>query len=146
MRRRTVHIRSARGGFTLVELMIVLVIVAILAAIAYPAYTQHVLKTHRRAATACLMELAQWMERFYTTNMRYDQDTNGSAVTLPTLTCRNDLSARFSFAFDSGQPTATTYTIVATAQGAQANDKESGTACSPLTINQAGARTPAACW
>jgi Tfp pilus assembly protein PilE len=85
------------------------------------------------------------MKRFYTTNMGYDQDTNGSAVTLPTLTCCNDLSGRFSFAFDSGQPTATTYTIVATAQGAQANDKESGTACSSLTINQAGDRMPAAC-
>jgi type IV pilus assembly protein PilE len=141
-----VHIRSARGGFTLIELIVVVAIVAILAAIAYPAYTQHVLKTNRRAATACLMEMAQWMERFYTTNMRYDQDTSGSAVTLPTLTCSNDLSGRFSFAFQGGQPTATTYTIVATAQGAQVDDTESGTACSSLAIDQAGARTPAACW
>jgi type IV pilus assembly protein PilE len=141
-----VHIRSDRGGFTLIELIVVVAIVAILAAIAYPAYTRHVLKTNRRAATACLMEMAQWMERFYTTNMRYDQDTDGSAVTLPTLTCSNDLSGRFSFDFDSGEPSPTTYRIVATAQGAQVDDEESGTACSPLTIDQAGARTPAACW
>jgi type IV pilus assembly protein PilE len=52
MRRRTVHIRSARGGFTLGELIIVLVIVAILAAIAYPAYTQHVLNTAARRPRA----------------------------------------------------------------------------------------------
>jgi len=143
MRRKTVHIRSARGGFTLIELMIVVAIVAILAAIAYPAYTQHVLKTHRRAATACLMELAQWMERFYTTNMRYDKDTNGRAVTLPTLTCRNDLSRRFSFDVIT---TSSYYEIEATAQGAQAKDKERYTDCNRLSINSEGYRWPPLCW
>ena len=56
-------------GFTLIELMVVVAIIAILAAIAYPSYTNHVVKTRRAAATACVMEAAHFMERYYTTNL-----------------------------------------------------------------------------
>ncbi|HRW65195.1 MAG TPA: type IV pilin protein [Candidatus Competibacter sp.] len=68
-------------GFTLIELMITLAVVAILAAIAYPSYQDSVRKSRRADAKGVLLEAAQWMERFYTENNRYDQNRAGTAVT-----------------------------------------------------------------
>ena len=70
-------------GFTLVEVMVVVAIIGILAAIAYPSYQDSVVKSKRGAAVSCLMEQVQFMERFYSTNLRYDQTTAGAPVGLP---------------------------------------------------------------
>lgn len=83
-----------QAAFTLIEVMIVVAIVGILAAIAYPSYQDHVLRSNRAAATACLMELSQFMERTYTQNMRY----NPANIQLPGMQCRNDLANRYTFA------------------------------------------------
>ncbi len=60
------------SGFTLIEMMIVVAIVGILAAIAYPSYQQHVRSSRRADAQAALSELAQFMERRFTENNGYD--------------------------------------------------------------------------
>lgn len=122
--------RTHSQGFTLIELMIVVAVIAILVAIAYPSYQSHVIKTRRATAAACMIELAQFMEREYTTNQSYEDGT------LPQTNCRNDLAGFYSFAFPS-PPTATTFSVTATAEGSQAND----TQCGNLTINQAGAKS-----
>lgn len=142
------HLRSYQAmpfgarGFTLIELLIAVAIVGILAGIAYPSYQQHIMQSRRAKAQVCLNEQVQFMERYYTTNMRYDQTAAGVAVALPATTCGGDLAAHYNFAF-SAAPTATTYALSATAIGSQARD----TSCLTLGINNTGQRTPAAgCW
>lgn len=141
----TTHLSTAKNaalGFTLVELMITLAIIGILATIAYPSYQDHVIRSNRATAQVCLTEMAQFMERFYTTNMRYDRTAAGVAVALPVTNCSNELRARYDFAFTAA-PTATTYSIGATAKGSQANDKS----CKSLALDNTGQKTPASgCW
>lgn len=129
------------AGFTLIEVMIVVVIVGILAAIAYPSYVNHVTRTYRDAAKACLAEHAQYMERYYTSNLTYDIPEDDR----PVLGCTTEgnLNTRYTISFDD--LARSTYTVVATPIGAQlAND----TACGTLKLNQKGVRTPSSgtCW
>ncbi|GIX23444.1 MULTISPECIES: type IV pilin protein [Caldimonas] len=130
---------SASRGFTLVEILIVVAIVGILAAIAYPSYQQHVVSSRRAAAQACLVEMAQFMERFYTTHMRYDRTATSppTNVSLPQTQCVNDLANFYTFAFAENQPTAVTYTVEARPQGAQAT---ADAGCGTLSLTHTGVK------
>jgi type IV pilus assembly protein PilE len=136
------------AGFTLIELMISVAIVAILAAVAYPTYSERVVRSRRAAAAGCLLDLAQFMERVYVTNLRYELD-NGAATTLPAGQCVTDLTGQYTFSFASGQPTQRTFAINAIPQGNQASKD---TRCGTLNVTQTGAKgrsgsaTVAECW
>lgn len=135
------HMRLARrsAGFTLIELMIAVVIIGILATIAYPSYVKSITKSQRKAGEACLSNYATFMERFYTTNLRYDQDTDSNDVELPALDCASDGSTGKSYGYelDSTKLGASTYGLKAVPKNAQASrDAECGT----LTLDQAGTR------
>ncbi|MES0873359.1 type IV pilin protein [Sinimarinibacterium thermocellulolyticum] len=138
---RSVQRRCAHRGFSLIELVIVVAIVGILAAIAYPSYRDSVVKSKRRAAQACLSEYAAFMERFYTTNLRYNTDLAGNPVSLPALDCASAQNAgqHYTFRFPQGNPpTATRYTLQAVPIGAQAQQDAK---CGSLSLDQSGARS-----
>lgn len=125
-------------GFTLVEMIIVVLIISVLAAIAYPAYQNHVVKARREAAKGCLLEMQQFMERFYTTNLRYDQTTPGGvAVVLPQCQAGQDVTRHYQVEFD-GAVTRTAYRLRAVPQGRQAYVD---TYCGTMSINNQGVKT-----
>ena len=80
MRPYSGHRQRSAAGFTLIELMITVAIVAILAAIAMPSYSAYVARARRAEARTQLLQAAQFMQRFYAANDRYDQDRNGGSV------------------------------------------------------------------
>ena len=68
------------GGFTLIELMIVVAIVAILASIALPSYTSYIARARRADARTQLLQAAQFMQRFYAANDQYVQDRASNSI------------------------------------------------------------------
>jgi type IV pilus assembly protein PilE len=129
--------KTRHTGFTLIELMIVIVIVALLLALAVPSYTQWIRKGHRGEAQATLINWANNLEIFRAGNSGYDA---AGAPVAPT-----DPDGRYVFTIASGT---NTFTLTATAQavGGQNTDQERGTSCTPMTLNQSNTKTPADCW
>jgi len=130
--------RSVSRGFTLIELMITVAIVAILATVAYPSYTQYVMKSRRADGRALLLQAASKMQR-------YGNENNGSVAdaTLTKLQL-SETSERGYYQLSIVSKGADgTYKVQVEPQGAQASD-----ACGTLSIDDAGTRTPNddKCW
>jgi type IV pilus assembly protein PilE len=81
MRSNTVTQRRPAFGFTLIEVMIVVAIVGILAAVAVPSYSSYIARAHRASARTQLLQAAQYMQRYYAANDSYATDrANGSVL------------------------------------------------------------------
>ena len=155
IRQRTVpSLKSLVTGFTLVELMIVVAIIGILAAIAYPSYQDSVRKSRRADAKAALLELGQWLERNYTVTSRYnravgdtaDQSATQMTAKLPFKQSPRDSTKAYDLSVTS--VASNSFTITAAPTGNQTSDS-----CGSLTLDHAGARgvsggslTTAECW
>lgn len=125
-----------KNGFTLIELMIGVAIIGILAAIAYPSYTDYIAKSARSDGLAAVMRVANLQEQFYLDNRAYTEDMSELIPgTDPFITEQE---------FYSVDSTGTTgFTIVATAQGIQASRDS---ACATIQLTDTGAKTPLECW
>jgi len=128
----------AMRGLTLIEIMVVIAIVGVLFRVALSSYQSNVLKTKRYAAQSCLMEYAQYMERYYTTNTSNPMTFTGASLT--TTACSTSLASTYNFALNSA---AHTYTITAGAKGTQLKD---ASLCITLTLSQDGTKYPSSCW
>jgi type IV pilus assembly protein PilE len=113
------------AGFTLIEVMIVVTIVAILAAIAYPSYLESVRKSRRAEARAQLMEAAQFMQRFYSQNDSFSQTIGGIPTALPiTLRSVPRQGARtYGIDFVTGSLTPGSFNLEAVPTGSMAGDR-----------------------
>lgn len=110
------QLKSARGagGFTLIELMIVVVIMAILVGFALPAYRQQLVKTNRAAAQGDLLGFAQALEKEYALNYTYDTPAVTAGEVFPDSSPADGGSKKYDLAMDPNEPTATSFVILAT--------------------------------
>ena len=129
------HIRRERG-FTLVEIMVAVAIVAILASIAYPSYVNQIVKSNRAAAQSLLMEIAQKQSQYVLDNRGYTSSLTTLHVSVP-----DKVAGLYQVTIDVPATTPPSFTAKATpiAGGQQAVDGE-------LTINNAGTKTPPDKW
>lgn len=145
--------RARQTGVTLIEMMVVVVVLAILAAYAFPSYAQFIVRTKRNAGTSMLLQVADRQQQFFMDNKQYA--TTFTALGFPAATfmitddgsfCADGDADRV-YNFSLTNTSATTYTVTATPQLMQATRD---TDCGNLTLTHTGLKGNSAgggnCW
>lgn len=129
-----VVMKNSEKGFSLIELMIVVTIMAILLALSYPSYASFIRKSNRAEAVVTLLDWANQQDIWRADNPSYSTDITPPNIELYTYSLVSN---------------AVSYTLTATSRGTQLSDKEDGVACTTMTLNQTGIMGPVgheACW
>lgn len=141
-------------GFTLIELMITVAVIGILAAVAFPSYTQYIVRANRSAAQSFMYTVANRQEQSMLNARSYFSVATGTAAewTAVSITVPAEVQANYviTVASDNTAGAPPTYTITATPSGVQA---QRDTKCANLTLAQDGAKgksgtapSVSACW
>lgn len=138
---------KTQNGFTLIELMITVAIIGILSAIAYPSYTQYVVKSNRAAAQGFMMTVASKQEQYMLDARAYAADM--ATLGFPASSIPTEVSKNYNITVGNIAATPPSYTVTATPIGSQLSRD---TKCGALTLDQAGTKgeggsgTVADCW
>lgn len=124
---------TRHGGFTLIELMITVVVIGILAAIAYPSYTEYVKRGHRSAAQTYMLDLAQREQQYFLDTRSYTNSVTDLVATPASVSNHYTVTITLNDGLPPG------YTITAVPTGSQISDGN-------LTIDNTGQKTPASKW
>lgn len=129
--------QNSSQGFTLIEVMIAVVIIGILAAIAYPSYIDYIVKSGRSEGVAAVMKVANLQEQYYLDNRAYTTDMTKLGLSAsPFLTEHGYYSV--------ASAGTSSFTITATAKGNQASRDST---CTTITMTSAGVKGPSTeCW
>lgn len=136
MRSSTLSSRHGMSGFTLIELMIVAVVVAILATVALPSYAEFVKRGTRADAQAFLMEAALRQQQRLVDRREYAATLVDLGLALP-----KSLAGKYTVSVSAPAVVPPTFTISAAPQGAQTTE-----GCGTMSLDSSGQRWPASCW
>lgn len=129
--------KNRRSGFTLIELMIAVAVVAILAAVAYPSYTDYIRRGNRVAAQSLLQDLAQRQQQYFAQTRSFASNLSTElGVTIPADVAKN---YTVTVAIQAGPPPGYTLTATPKAGTVQAPDPT-------LSIDSTGAKSPSGSW
>jgi type IV pilus assembly protein PilE len=149
MNRQGLHLRVKPRGFSLLELLIVLGLMAILAAVSIPSYRDHVRRAHRAQARVALLQAAQFMQQFHATHDRFDRRSDaasGTAIEIPEALRTVPANGAPSYRVSLQSVDVANYVLAATPVGVMTDDP-----CGTLTLDSKGGQGAAGstahrCW
>lgn len=131
-------------GFTLIELMIVVAVIGILAAIAYPSYMEHVRKSRRAEAQSVLMDIGTREQQLLLDTRAFKDTTDACSAPILNVTPSASVCNNYTLKVSVGTSAPPTFTATATPKNAQARDT-----CGTLTLTHTGAMSATGtgtCW